>query len=307
MKKKHILIFGGSGFIGKHLSDLLISKNYDVTIFDLEKKELNKKAKFIKGNILDINKVHKAIKGKDIIFHFAGEADIYAANSFPLEAVKKNILGTTNILEGAVKYKVKRFIFASSIYVFSEQGGVYRTTKQSCELLIENYSSIFGLKYTNLRFGSIYGAGANEFNFIHKMLNDAISKKRMIRNGDGSEIRNYINVSDVAKYCLFSMQKKYENKNVMLLGKEKKTIRQVLNLIRSLLGNNIKIKYTGKRDFAHYSTTPFNFLPRKAEILNKFTEINFREGLIHIIEEIIKKKNDKKNKNKKKCQNINIR
>ena len=306
MKKKQILIFGGSGFIGKHLSEILIRKNFGVTIFDLEKVDLNKNAKFIKGNILDIKSVDKAIKGKDIIYHFAGEADIYAANFFPLNAVKKNILGTTNILEGAVKHKVKRFIFASSIYVFSEQGGVYRTTKQSCELLIENYSKIFGLKYTNLRFGSIYGTGANNFNFIYKMLNDAILQKKMIRNGDGSEVRNYINVLDVAKYCTIAMQKKYENKNVMLLGKEKKTIKQVLNLIRSLLGDDIKIKYTGKRDFAHYKTTPFNFRPRKAELLNEFVEINFKQGLQSIIKEIFQKKNDKKNKNKKKYRNINF-
>ena len=60
-----------------------------------------------------------------------------------------------------------------------------------------------------------------------------------------------------SKYCIIILHKKYENKNVMLLGKEKKTIKQVLNLIKSLLGNHIKIEYTGKRDFAHYKTTRF--------------------------------------------------
>ena len=102
----------------------------------------------------------------------------------------------------AVKNNIKRFMFASSIYVFSEQGGIYRTTKQSCELLIENYSKKYGLKYTNLRFGSLYGPRANKFNFINNIIYQALNKRTMIRNGDGKEIRNYINVIDAAKYTL---------------------------------------------------------------------------------------------------------
>ena len=306
MNKKKVIIFGGSGYIGIHLSQALIKKNYIVTIFDLKKNEFNKGTKFVKGNILNIESVKRAVKGNDIIYHFAGEADIYAANKNPLKAIKKNILGTTNVLEAAIKYNIKRFIFASSIYVFSEQGGIYRTTKQACELIIENYSNIFDLKYTNLRFGSIYGPGANNFNFIHKMLNDAVLNKKMVRNGDGSEVRNYINVLDVAKYCVIILQKKYENKNVMLLGKEKKTIKQVLNLIKSLLGNHIKIEYTGKRDFAHYKTSPFNFRPRKAELLKEFSEINFEVGIKNLIKEVEKTINDKKSKSKKKYRINNL-
>lgn len=306
MNRKKVIIFGGSGYIGIHLSQALIKKNYIVTIFDLKKNQFNKGTKFIKGNILNIESVKRAVRGKDIIYHFAGEADIYEANKNPLKAIKKNILGTTNVLEAAVKYNIKRFIFASSIYVFSEQGGIYRTTKQACELIIENYSNIFDLKYTNLRFGSIYGPGANNFNFIYKMLNDAILNKKMVRNGDGSEVRNYINVLDVAKYCIIILHKKYENKNVMLLGKEKKTIKQVLNLIKSLLGNHIKIEYTGKRDFAHYKTTPFNFRPRKAELLKEFSEIDFEAGIKNLIKEVEKTINAKKSKIKKKFRINNL-
>ena len=97
------------------------------------------------------------------------------------------------------------------------------------------------------------------------MINDANTKGRMVRNGDGSEIRNYINVKDVAKYCIVALQKKYENKNIMMLGKERKSIKQVLNLIKSKLNKKIKIGYNGERDFAHYKTSPFTFKKRKVE------------------------------------------
>ncbi len=295
MKKKNILIVGGMGFIGQHVTEFFRRKKFNIVVLDIKipNKNRSKDVKYIKGSIENQKTVQRAMKKIDYIFHFAGESDIYRANKFPLEAVKKNILGTSIILDQAVKNNVSRFIFASSIYVFSEQGGVYRTTKQACELLIENYSQIYGLKYTNLRFGSLYGTKANNLNFIHKMINDANNTGRMIRNGNGSEIRNYINVKDVARYCFIALKRKYENKNIMLLGKERKSIRQVLNLIRSKISKNIKIDYTGQRDFAHYKTSPFTFKKRKIEYLNEFDEISFEEGIEEIIEEITYKNGKK--------------
>ena len=295
MKKKNILIVGGMGFIGQHVTEFFRRKKFNIVVLDIKipNKNRSKDVKYIKGSIENQKTVQRAMKKIDYIFHFAGESDIYRANKFPLEAVKKNIMGTSIILDQAVKNNVSRFIFASSIYVFSEQGGVYRTTKQACELLIENYSQIYGLKYTNLRFGSLYGTKANNLNFIHKMINDANNTGRMIRNGNGSEIRNYINVKDVARYCFIALKRKYENKNIMLLGKERKSIRQVLNLIRSKISKNIKIDYTGQRDFAHYKTSPFTFKKRKIEYLNEFDEISFEEGIEEIIEEITYKNGKK--------------
>ena len=86
-----------------------------------------------------IKKLSIIFENIDIVFHFAGEADIEKANKKPIEAINKNILSTTYLLDLSVKNKVKRFIFASTVYVYSEQGGIYKTTKQACELIIENY------------------------------------------------------------------------------------------------------------------------------------------------------------------------
>ena len=290
--KKRIIVFGGSGFIGSHVADLLTMKGHDVTIFDVKKsKYLLKNQKMVIGSILNEKKISKIMRGTDLVFHFAGVADIYEANINPLNAVKMNIVGTTNILNSMNKYKVPRIIFSSSIYVFSEQGGVYRTTKQACELIIENYHKLFGIKYTNLRFGSLYGPRANNFNFIKKMINEARSNNKMIRNGNGKEIRNYVNVLDVAKYCLIALNKKYINKNIEILGKEKTSIKQILNLIKSKMPNSktISIEYTGKRDFAHYYTTPYTFKKRKFEKVFIHNQIPLVDGILNEISN--KKKN----------------
>ena len=291
MKKLNAIVFGGSGFIGSHVADLLSKSNYNVTIYDRVKSNyLRKDQKMIIGDINDLKKINKITKNIDVIYHFAGIADIYEANENPLLAVEKNILGTVCLLESAVKNNVKRFIFASSIYVFSEQGGIYRTTKQSCELLIENYNKNHNLNFTNLRFGSLYGPRANKFNFINKMIHQALTKKQMIRDGDGNDIRNYINVIDAAKYCLEATKTKYKNKVVLIRGSEKVTIKKILSLIKSKINKNIQIEYTGVRDFAHYRTTPYNFKIRKPSKISIKDEITLSAGIDNAIKEIKQKK-----------------
>ena len=135
-KNSRAIIFGGSGFLGSHIADELSRHGLKVTIFDKKKSKYNSKdQKMIVGDHLNISQVNQAIKGNDYVFHFSGVADIYEANENPLKAVLSNINSTGIILNSAVKNKVKRFVFASSIYVFSEQGGIYRSTKQACELI----------------------------------------------------------------------------------------------------------------------------------------------------------------------------
>ena len=172
MKNKiKVLVTGSSGFLGRHIVDSIISKGYDVVTFDLvEFKDHNKSTNFHCGDILDYNSIDNAIKDCDFVYHFAGQADIGASCNIPSKTIMANIIGTQNVLEAARKHNVKRFLFASTIYVYSELGSFYRASKQSCEKIIEEYQREFNLDYTILRFGSLYGPGANEFNGIRDFL-----------------------------------------------------------------------------------------------------------------------------------------
>ena len=160
------------------------------------------------------------------------------------EAIKFNILGTTNILE-AIKNnrKTSRIIFASSIYARSKQGGFYSTTKRTCESLIENYQNKYKVNYTILRFGSIYGLRANYFNAIKKFVIQGMKNRIIKRDGDGMEIRNYINVKDAATICVEILKRKYVNKYFNIIGKEKMTVRKIINLIsKKTFGNKDNLK-----------------------------------------------------------------
>ena len=126
------IIFGGSGFVGSHVAEALDDFGHEVTIFDLNKSPyLRPGQKFISGNILDQERVKKAVKGQDVVYNLAGIADIGEARLRPLDTVNLNILGNSTLLEAARQAQVKRFVFASTIYVYSQSGSFYRTSKQA--------------------------------------------------------------------------------------------------------------------------------------------------------------------------------
>ena len=88
------------------------------------------------------------------------------------------LLENINILDACRSYKIKRYIFASSIYVYSNQGGFYRASKQSSEIFIEEFSKNYNIPYTILRYGSIYGPRSDIKNGVYKIVHDALKNKK---------------------------------------------------------------------------------------------------------------------------------
>ena len=287
MKNKKIIVIGGSGFLGSHVADILTENNYDVHIFDINpSKWINKKQHFIKGDILNYNHLLKAFKNAYAVFHFAGIADIKEANLNAFKSVEQNILGTTKILEACVKSKIKRFIFSSTIYVYSDFGGIYKTTKQSCELLIETFNKEKNLDFTILRFGSLYGPRANKFNFVHQAISQAIKEGKIMRKGTGNEIREYIHVSDASYACLSSLSQEYKNSYLMVTGSQRLKIKELLDMINEIMNNKLKIKYLKQRNEGHYESSPYSFKPRSAKKFIGKNEVDIGQGLLDLIYEI---------------------
>ena len=120
---KSAVVFGGSGFLGSHVADALTDAGYDVTVYDiLQSPYLKDEQKMVVGNVLDEKKVDEVVSGSDVIYNFSGISDIDEAALKPLESVKYNILGNTIILEACRKAEVKRFVYASSLYVYGKAG-----------------------------------------------------------------------------------------------------------------------------------------------------------------------------------------
>ena len=292
-KQKKAVVFGGSGFIGSHVADALVYSGFKVIIFDhVQSNYLHGDQEMIIGDILDMQKVSSVVKGADAVYHFAGIADIHEANEKPLEAVKYNILGTTIILEACVKAKVSRFLFASSVYVYSEHGGFYRSSKQACELLIENYSKLYDLNFTILRFGSLYGRRANKFNWIHNILRQALTEGKMQRRGSGDEVRDYIHVKDAAQACVHVLDDKYRNDFLIITGSQTVKVKELLRMINEMMDNKVEIEYLDEQMPGHYEITPYTFRPRIAKKYISNTQVDLGQGILDTIYDLYKELNN---------------
>lgn len=281
------IVFGGSGFLGSHVADALSAEEFDVVIYDSNNsKYLQGSQNMVIGDILDSESVHAAVAGCDYVYNFAGIADIKEARKDPYKTVQINTLGNTNILEACRKNQVKRFIFASSIYVYSTLAPFYRSSKQACELIIEDYQKAFDLDYTILRYGSLYGKRANQFNFISRVIHQAIEEGRIVRDGDGEEIRDYIHVLDAAKCSVDILTEEFKNQHVILTGTQSTKVKDLLMMIKETLGKDIEIEYTSGKDQDHYEITPYSFRPRVAKKYVSKCYHDLGQGILDVIYDI---------------------
>jgi UDP-glucose 4-epimerase len=286
------VVFGGSGFLGSHVADVLTNTGYEVIIYDIKPSPyLMKSQKMIVGDILDQNKVEETVKDCDIVYNFAGIADIDEASQKPLDTVRLNILGNSIILEAARKANIERFVFASSLYVYSKAGSFYRSTKQACELLIENYGEIFGLPYTILRYGSLYGPRADGKNAIYKFVKDALTKGKITRDGDGEELREYIHVLDAAKGSVEILSEEFANQYAIITGNQQMKVKDLLFMIREMLDNTVEIEYKTATNNYHYEITPYAFAPKIAKRIVSKTYLDLGQGVLNCIQSIYKELN----------------
>ncbi|MBL7129815.1 MAG: NAD(P)-dependent oxidoreductase [Candidatus Omnitrophica bacterium] len=286
------IVFGGSGFLGSHVADALDSAGYEVLIYDIKPSPyLRSSQKMIVGDILDQPKVEKYMQGCDAAYNFAGISDIDEARQRPLDSVRFNILGNSIILEACRKFKIRRFVFASSLYVYSKSGSFYRSTKQACELLIENYYEIFGLPYTILRYGSLYGQRADGRNFIYQIIKQALTEGKITRYGDGEELREYIHVLDAAKGSVEILSDEFINQHVILTGNQQMRIKHLLFMIKEILDNKIEIEFLPPDESLHYEITPYSFAPKIAKKLTCKTYLDLNQGILDTIYDLYKKVN----------------
>jgi UDP-glucose 4-epimerase len=282
------IVFGGSGLIGSHLADRLTEAGYDVTIFDLKPSPyLLPGQEIIIGDILDKKAVLDAVKGCDYIYNFAGMADLDAATTEPLRTIEQNIVGTAILLEATLRSRAKRFIQASTIYVYSDTGGFYRCSKQAAELYVEEYNRKFGLEYTILRYGTVYGPRADSRNSIYRYLKQALDEGRIDCGGTGDETREYIHVRDAAQLSVDILADKYRNKQVIITGHHPMRLRDMLYTIREILSNRIEINFeASKSDTPHYNITPYSFVPKIGRKLVTHEYVDMGQGLLECISEI---------------------
>jgi UDP-glucose 4-epimerase len=282
------VVFGGSGFIGSHVADRLAEVGYEVTVFDLKPSPyLQPNQEIVTGDILDRKAVADAVTGCDYVYNYAGIADLDDATTKPLTTIEQNIMGTAVILEAASSSGAKRFVQASTIYVYSDKGGFYRCSKQGAELYVEEYQRRFGLNYTIIRYGTVYGPRADSTNSIYRYLKQALDDGRIVCPGTGEEMREYVHVRDAARLSVDILDDEFRNQQVTITGHHPMRFKDMLHMVREILGNRVTIEFSGgTHSPAHYSTTPYSFAPRPGRKLVTNHYVDMGQGLLECIHEI---------------------
>jgi len=283
-----VLVTGASGFLGSHIADELTGNGHDVTLFDLKDSPFRMPVqKMVTGNLLDTGLLDELTNNTDCVFHFAAVADVNAASLSPYNTININIMGTVNLIEACLRNKVKRFMYASSMYAYSNKGGFYSATKKSCEILIENYAAFSDIKFTILRYGSLYGGRCGRENGMFRLVDDLLNAKdTFVYSGTGEEIREYINVLDAAKLSVQCMADEYSGRILILTGMQKFKMKDIILLVSEILGKNIKIEFSGKVNELHYEITPYRYIPKLGEKIVNNPHIDLGQGILNLIESI---------------------
>ena len=286
-KKRKVVIFGGSGFIGSYVVDEFLKNNYEVICADLKPSKYIDNKYFKKCDILDTKTVNEIVSGNDIVFNFAGFANLDDAISNPVKTIELNVMGNLNILEACRVHNVKRFIYASSAYAMSDKGSFYGISKLTSEKLIEEYSKKFDLEFTIIRYGSVYGERDYYNNYIYNLLKNAYKTGKIVHSGDGEEIREYIHAADAAKLAVKIVESdEFINEHIILTGIEKIKRKELFEMIKEILGNKIEIKLKKDGYHNHYKITPYSFHPTRSKKLIANPFIDLGQGLIECLKNI---------------------
>ena len=283
----NITVFGGAGFLGSHVCDKLTQSGHRVTIVDLEPSVwLQAGQSMRQGNILDEAAVAQAVAGADAVFNYAGIADIGEANRRPVDTVRVNVLGNAIVLEACRAAGVKRYVFASSLYVYGASGGFYRCSKQSCELYIEHYQTMHGLAYTILRYGSLYGPRADRRNAIYRFVAEALEQGSIAYYGAPTALREYVHVEDAALCTLEILKPEFENQNVVISGNQPMRVGDLFAMIGEMIGKELRITYEEDPGSGHYQITPYAFMPKLGKKLTPNLTTDLGQGILRVMEEI---------------------
>ena len=279
----NILVTGGAGYIGSHIVEQLIKNKEKVIILDNlvtgYKKLINKKAKFIKADIKNKSKITKIIKDYNIssIIHLAAYLNVSEAEKNKKKYYQNNITGTKNLLEASKNTNVKNIIFSSSCSIYGNvkgsvdekrkpnPQGYYGFTKYKGEELVKKLSVKYKFKYGILRYFNVAGASSSgkigeiEKSHGHLIKNIAIESLKKnpqikifgsdYKTKDGTCIRDYVHVSDLADIHIKGLKYLKDNQKSFILncgyGKGY-SVQQIVNIFKKIK-KNVEVQYQKRR------------------------------------------------------------
>ena len=269
MKNKNILITGGLGFIGSHISNKLLDNN-NVTIIDnlsTGKIDYINQPKHENLTLIqkDLNSLDLNLNLKDIdyVFHLAAMVSVPLSVEKPITCHMENVTTTVNLLNACVKNDVEKIIFSSSSAVYGENINMplkedelpaptspYAASKACCELYLKSFYESYGLNYTALRYFNVFGPKQDKNSpyaaVIPNFINAILNNEQPIIYGDGKQTRDFVYVEDVANANILSCKSNF-NGIINVASGKKITINELYEIVKKIMNSEIKVKYLPER------------------------------------------------------------
>lgn len=307
---QRLLVIGGAGFIGSHVVDELVKTDVgEVIVFDnFSRGTPSNLATALRdprvtifelgGDITQPDLLSKAMEGVDGVFHLAALWLLHC-HDFPRSAFEVNIRGTFNVLEACVANKVKRLVYSSSASVYGNAVAIpmteehpfnnrtfYGATKIAGEQMCRAFCERYGLNYVGLRYMNVYGPRQDYkgayIAVIMKILDRLEQGLPPVIHGDGSQMFDFVAVSDVARANVLAMRVDTTDAFYNIGSGEGTTIRTLTEMILELTGSNTSIQYEPAG--LTFVTRRIGDPAKAARELGFKTEIGLRDGLARLIE-----------------------
>lgn len=301
-------VTGGAGFIGSNLTDRLLQDGHAVTVFDnfstgqerfLETARTFPKFTLARGDMLDLDRLTQAMRGAELVFHLAANADVRFGTERPRKDLEQNTIATFNVLEAMRQNSVRRIAFSSTGSIYGEpdkfptpedapfpvQTSIYGASKLACEGLIEAYCEGFGFQGYIFRFVSILGecyTHGHVFDFYKNLRNNPGAMHVL---GNGHQRKSYLYVQDCISAIMLALEKAQARVNIFNLGADEYCeVNDSIGWITAHLGLAPKLTYAGG-ERGWVGDSPLVFLDcSRIRALGWAPKMSIREGVIRTLE-----------------------
>ncbi len=302
-----MLVTGGAGFIGSHISERLLAKGHDVRVLDnfstgrRENLEgFGGRIDLVEGDIRDLDAVRGAVEGVDVVFHEAALASVPRSVDDPVTSNQVNVLGTLNVLLASRDAHVRRLVYASSSSIYGESPELpkletmtpapespYAVSKLAGEYYCHVFSSLYGLECVALRYFNVFGPrqdpGSQYAAVVPIFIDALLAGSKVVIYGDGEQSRDFTYVENVVDANILAASVEGCGGEVMNAAcGSTVTVNELFNRLRTLTGASVEPVYDEPRpgDVRH----SFADISKARKLLGFEPTVDFEDGLVRTIE-----------------------